>query len=69
VRATLAQALAMGGSTLRDFRDAHGMDGAYQAQARVYGRAGQPCPRCGAAVRRVVQAQRSTFFCAGCQRR
>jgi formamidopyrimidine-DNA glycosylase len=69
VRSTLAQALELGGSTLRDFRDAHGMDGAYQAQARVYGRAGQPCPRCGAAVRRVVQGQRSTFYCAGCQRR
>jgi formamidopyrimidine-DNA glycosylase len=69
VRATLGQALDLGGSTLRDFRDAHGMDGAYQAQARVYGREGQPCPRCGAAVRRVVQAQRSTYFCAGCQRR
>jgi formamidopyrimidine-DNA glycosylase len=69
VRSTLAQALELGGSTLRDFRDAHGMDGAYQAQARVYGRAGRPCPRCGAAVRRVVQAQRSTFYCAGCQRR
>jgi formamidopyrimidine-DNA glycosylase len=69
VRTTLAQALELGGSTLRDFRDSHGMDGAYQAQARVYGREGQPCPRCGAAVRRVVQSQRSTFFCPGCQRR
>jgi formamidopyrimidine-DNA glycosylase len=69
VRATLGQALELGGSTLRDFRDAHGMDGAYQAQARVYGREGQPCVRCGAAVRRVVQGQRSTYFCAGCQRR
>jgi formamidopyrimidine-DNA glycosylase len=69
VRATLGQALDLGGSTLRDFRDAHGMDGAYQAQARVYGREGQPCPRCGAPVRRVVQGQRSTFFCGACQRR
>jgi formamidopyrimidine-DNA glycosylase len=69
VRATLAQALALGGSTLRDFRDAHGMDGAYQASARVYGRAGEPCPRCGTPVRRVVQAQRSTFFCPTCQKR
>ncbi len=69
VRATLAQALELGGSTLRDFRDAHGMDGAYQAHARVYGREGLPCVRCGAPVRRVVQAQRSTYFCARCQRR
>jgi formamidopyrimidine-DNA glycosylase len=69
VRSTLARALNLGGSTLRDFRDAHGMDGAYQAQARVYGREGQACPRCAATVRRIVQGQRSTFFCAGCQRR
>jgi formamidopyrimidine-DNA glycosylase len=69
VRATLGQALDVGGTTLRDFRDAHGIDGAYQAQARVYGREGQPCPRCGAPVRRVVQGQRSTYFCARCQRR
>jgi formamidopyrimidine-DNA glycosylase len=69
VRATLGQALELGGTTLRDFRDAHGMDGAYQAQARVYGREGQTCLRCGAAVRRIVQGQRSTFFCSTCQRR
>lgn len=69
VRETLRQALDLGGSTLRDFRDAHGMDGAFQAQAAVYGREGQPCARCGAPVRRIVQAQRSTYFCAGCQRR
>lgn len=69
VQATLAQALALGGSTLRDFRDAHGMDGAYQDSARVYGREGEPCPRCGTPVRRVMQGQRSSFFCPGCQRR
>lgn len=69
VRRVLARALAAGGSTLRDFRDAHGMAGAYQSQAGVYGRAGEPCLACGRTVRRIVQAQRSTFFCPGCQRR
>lgn len=69
VRATLTQALALGGSTLRDFRDAHGMDGAYQDSSRVYGRAGQSCMRCGGTVRRIVQGQRATFLCPGCQRR
>jgi formamidopyrimidine-DNA glycosylase len=69
VRDTLGRALALGGSTLRDFRDAHGMAGAYQAEAAVYGRAGQPCPRCGAAVRRIVQAQRASYYCPGCQKR
>jgi formamidopyrimidine-DNA glycosylase len=69
VRATLARALELGGSTLRDFRDAHGMDGAYQAESKVYGREGMACLRCAAVVRRVVQGQRSTFFCPGCQKR
>jgi formamidopyrimidine-DNA glycosylase len=68
LRETLARALALGGSTLRDFRDAHGMSGAFQSEARVYGRAGQPCGRCGAAVRRIVQGQRATYFCPRCQR-
>jgi formamidopyrimidine-DNA glycosylase len=69
VRDTLSRALDLGGSTLRDFTDVHGASGAFQAEAAVYGRAGLACDRCGSAVRRVVQAQRSTYFCAGCQRR
>ncbi len=69
LRGTLARALEVGGSTLRDFADAHGVAGAFQAEAAVYGRQGLPCPRCGAPVRRQVQAQRSTYFCAVCQRR
>lgn len=69
VRTTLGRALDLGGSTLRDFTDVHGASGAYQAEAAVYGREGLPCRRCEGPVRRVVQAQRSTFFCANCQRR
>lgn len=69
LRDTLARAIALGGSTLRDFRDAHGMSGAFQDQARVYGRDGQACGRCGGTVRRIVQGQRATYFCPGCQRR
>lgn len=69
LRQTLARALELGGSTLRDFRDAHGMSGAFQAQAAVYGREGKPCGACGTPVRRIVQAQRSTYFCPRCQRR
>jgi formamidopyrimidine-DNA glycosylase len=69
LRSTLGRALEVGGSTLRDFTDAHGVSGAYQAEAGVYGRAGLPCLRCGQPVRRIVQAQRSTFYCATCQRR
>jgi formamidopyrimidine-DNA glycosylase len=69
LRATLARALEVGGSTLRDFTDAHGVSGAFQTEAAVYGRAGQACARCGGMVKRVVQAQRSTYFCSACQRR
>ena len=69
IRDTLGRALALGGSTLRDFRDAHGMEGRFQAQARVYGRAGVPCDACGTPIRRIVQGQRATFFCPTCQRR
>jgi len=69
LRDTLGRALALGGTTLRDFRDAHGMSGAFQDEARVYGRAGQPCLRCGAPVRRIVQGQRATYFCPRCQKR
>jgi formamidopyrimidine-DNA glycosylase len=69
IRATLARAVDLGGSTLRDFRDTHGAAGAFQLQAKVYGRAGQACFRCRAQVRRVVQGGRASFFCPGCQRR
>lgn len=69
VRQTLEEALALGGSTLRDFRDAHGMEGQFQLQAQVYGRAGEACRGCGLPVRRIVQGQRSTFFCPRCQKR
>jgi formamidopyrimidine-DNA glycosylase len=69
IRSTLQRALAAGGSTLRDFRDSHGMGGEFQLQARVYGRAGEPCNVCGKPIRRIMQGQRATYFCMQCQRR
>jgi formamidopyrimidine-DNA glycosylase len=69
VRETLARALQVGGSTLRDFRDAHGMNGEFQTEAAVYGRAGEPCVQCRAPLRRIVQGQRATYFCRACQKR
>lgn len=69
VKAVLAEAIEQGGSSLRDFRDAHGSQGHFQLATLVYGREGLPCRRCGTPVRRIVQAQRSTFFCGTCQRR
>ena len=69
IREVLERAVAAGGSTLRDFHDAHGQGGAFQEQAQVYGRAGLPCRRCGAPIRRIVQGQRATYFCPACQHR
>jgi formamidopyrimidine-DNA glycosylase len=68
IRAVLSQAVAKGGSTLRDFSSASGESGYFQLEARVYGRAGQPCTVCGSTVRQIRQGQRATFFCATCQK-
>lgn len=68
VREVLARAVARGGSTLRDFADVDGHSGLFQLEAAVYGRAGQPCRVCGTPIRQIRQGQRSTFFCASCQK-
>jgi len=69
IRETLELAIIAGGSSLRDYVGSDGMAGNFQSQFMVYGRAGEPCPRCGRAIREIRQGQRSTFFCPGCQRR
>ncbi len=69
VRATLAAAIAAGGSTLRDFVGGDGQPGYFQQQYFVYGRDGEPCRVCSSPVRRTVSAQRATYFCPRCQRR
>jgi formamidopyrimidine-DNA glycosylase len=65
----LEEAIRCEGSTLGDgtYRNALNQNGTYQNLHRVYGRAGECCPRCGAVIERTVQAQRSTFFCGVCQ--
>ncbi|SES41275.1 DNA-(apurinic or apyrimidinic site) lyase [Tranquillimonas rosea] len=70
IRATLADAIEAGGSSLRDYRQADGELGYFQHTFRVYGREGCPCvtAECGGTVRRIVQSGRSTFYCARCQR-
>lgn len=68
VREVLQAAIAQGGTTLRDYVDGNGVPGHFALRLEVYGRAGQPCRRCGKAVRTIRQAQRSTFFCPHCQR-
>lgn len=64
----LSHAVALGGSTLRDFADAEGRNGYFQLEAMVYGRAGQPCRVCATPIRLLRQGQRTTFFCPKCQK-
>ena len=64
----LTQAIQLGGSSVSDYVDANGVKGFFQLEHRVYGREGQSCRVCGAAIRRVQLAGRSTHFCPACQR-
>lgn len=68
IRATLAEAIAAGGSSVRDYVHSDGGAGSFQLVCAVYGRAGQPCRVCGTPIRVVRQAGRSTFYCPHCQR-
>lgn len=68
IKETLAAAIRAGGSSLRDYVDSDGMAGNFQNQFLVYDRAGAPCTRCKTPIREIRQGQRSTFFCAACQR-
>ncbi len=69
IREVLTEAIAVGGSTLRDFVGADGAEGYFMLDAFVYERAGQPCRVCGTEVMRIVQGQRATYYCRRCQRR
>ena len=71
IRDVLNDAIAAGGSTLRDFANAEGGQGYFQHRFDVYGREGKPCAAddCKGVVKRIVQAGRSTFYCPSCQKR
>lgn len=68
IRQTLRDALAAGGSTLRDFAHADGKPGYFQQSYFVYGRKGEPCRICATPIRSRRLGNRSTFFCPACQR-
>jgi formamidopyrimidine-DNA glycosylase len=68
IKRTLRAAIRAGGSSLRDFVGSDGVYGCFQHRAWVYDRAGQACKKCGAAIRRIVQGQRATYYCPACQR-
>ena len=65
----LTEAIAAGGSSISDYVDAQGRKGFFQFSHRVYQRTGEPCVECGAPIRRVLVAQRSSHFCPHCQKR
>ena len=68
IRDVLARAVAKGGSTLRNFSNASGDSGHFQLETMVYARQGQPCRVCGTPIKALRQGQRSTFYCAHCQK-
>lgn len=68
VRETLEDAIALGGSSLRDYLHSDGGAGCFQLTTMVYGRAGEPCRLCGTPIRVQRQAQRSTYYCPNCQK-
>ncbi|HZO97203.1 MAG TPA: bifunctional DNA-formamidopyrimidine glycosylase/DNA-(apurinic or apyrimidinic site) lyase [Gaiellaceae bacterium] len=69
IRRALARGLERQGSTLRDYRLPDGTAGAMQHEFKVYGRTGEPCPRCGTPIERIKAAGRGTWCCPRCQPR
>lgn len=67
IKALLKRAIAAGGTTLKDFHSPDGRDGHFIFALDVYGKAGQPCPRCGTRLENVVLGGRASVFCPRCQ--
>ncbi|KLV07441.1 formamidopyrimidine-DNA glycosylase [Photobacterium aquae] len=68
IKTVLAFAIEQGGTTLKDFKNADGKPGYFAQELQVYGKAGQPCPRCDTALSEAKIGQRTTVFCSHCQR-
>jgi formamidopyrimidine-DNA glycosylase len=68
IRSVLSEAIVAGGSSIRDYRNASGEAGEFQASHQVYERGGQPCRVCGAQIRSKVIGGRSTYWCPSCQK-
>ncbi|EEX39501.1 MULTISPECIES: bifunctional DNA-formamidopyrimidine glycosylase/DNA-(apurinic or apyrimidinic site) lyase [Vibrio] len=67
IKAVLTTAIAQGGTTLKDFAQADGKPGYFAQELQVYGKKGQPCPRCGEPIAELKIGQRNSFFCLQCQ--
>jgi formamidopyrimidine-DNA glycosylase len=68
IRKALELGIARQGATLRDYRDPSGTRGRMQLEFQVYGREGEPCPRCGTPIEKIRAAGRGTWYCPSCQR-
>jgi formamidopyrimidine-DNA glycosylase len=68
IKKIITTAIDMGGSSISDYQNANGELGFFQNQHQVYGRQNQDCYKCGCKIERIVQNQRSTFFCKTCQK-
>ena len=69
IRQVLSEAINAGGSSISDYVDVDGRQGSFQVRHKVYQKNGEPCPRCGAKIRRTLVAQRGTHFCPRCQKK
>jgi formamidopyrimidine-DNA glycosylase len=68
VRSSLSAGIERQGATLRDYRDPTGAPGRMQEALRVYGRTGEPCPRCGTPIEKIHVGGRGTWYCPRCQK-
>jgi formamidopyrimidine-DNA glycosylase len=68
IKAVLSAAIKIGGTTLRDYRNVDGAPGYFRQKLFVYERAGARCRVCKSAIKQFTQGQRSTYWCATCQR-
>ncbi|MCI0513195.1 DNA-formamidopyrimidine glycosylase [candidate division KSB1 bacterium] len=69
IRQILQTAIEMKGTTISDYRNAENHTGEFQRELKVYGRVGEACVECGTPIERMMQKQRSTYFCPRCQKR
>ena len=67
IKAVLAFAIEQGGTTLKDFKHADGKPGYFAQELQVYGKGGEPCPRCGKLLSEMKIGQRTTVYCSRCQ--
>ena len=68
IKRVLTESITQGGTTLRDFIQENGQPGYFAQKLLVYGKAGEPCSKCGRPIRQITQQQRSTFYCTRCQK-